>query len=417
MLTHSLSIKKGAIIAYRLYDIAHEINLKEAQSILESTENTAQNVKRFQLKKDSLRSIVFKEAPLAINGGEEKFEIKINAKVKYNLSGRLELKIWNYGVLSLSYTITLPEDLPWTDLTKIGAILDSDSIIDTLSIKKRDEIISTIGKSLKNPHTHSIFEDYTTYLIEDLLTSEKNKQTGLVEKKSIKYPMEVLRTAGVAELLLAEPSKTLSESTHKQIQSNYSQYTKQDLLVMDWNSALVLDFGVEKDYQDYVDLLEFSLAQLLELRIYDELLDEKLDELYESMDKKQYNKVTEFYSKLSEDSWHLYMEFSDFFEKLDNSIKTASDVYLAKVLKNADKKFGFDELKKSMSRKIEALSNISKLCQEKVNSTIDTQRNNTSHRLEWIVIILISIELIPTLYKSVPEFYFKITEYISSLIH
>lgn len=412
MLTQNLIIKKGAIYAYRLFDIAHEINLKEAKSLL--GQEKFQTVKPYQLKKDPLRSIVFKEAPLIVSGGDDKIIIKLDDK-EFSLNSHLEIKVWNYGVISLSYKIILEENTSWKELIKIGAILDSDSIIDTLSIKKRDELTASLSKSLKNPHTHSIFEDYTTYLIEELVVAEKNKENNQIENKKIAYPMDVLKTTGVAELLLAEPTKTLSESTHKAIQSNFSQYTKQDLLIMDWNSALVMDFGKEKEYQDYVDILEFSLAQLLELRIYDELLDEKLDELYDSLEKKQYNKITEFYSKMSEDSSHLYMEFSDFFEKLDNSIKTVGDFYLAKILKTADRKFGFDELKRSMSRKIQALSDISKMCQTKVDSIIDTQRNSTSHRLEWIVIILIGVEVVPSLYKTTPELYLKLYNYLISL--
>src|SRR5690606_20436175 len=128
----------------------------------------------------------------------------------------------------------------------------------------------------------------------------------------------------------------------------------------------------------YVDLIEFSLAQLLELRIYDQRLDEQLDELYDSMEHKQYAQVTDFYSQMSDESGRLYMEFSDFFDKLDNSIKTVVDFYLAKVLRSADKRFGFDELKKSMSRKIDSLRELSSMGQDKVDSLIDEQRNQLS---------------------------------------
>lgn len=402
MLTQNLFIKKGSIYAYRLYDIAHEINLKEAYNLL--FDENLKSVKRYHLRKEESNSIIIKDAPLIIDGGKEQISFILN-KEKQNLNSCLEIKIWNYGVISILYKIELPEKISWKNLIEIGALLDKDSIIDVLSIKKRDDITNILMRSLKKPFTHQIFEDYTTYLIEELESCSKDKEKNVVDIKKIKYPLDVLKTTGVAELLLAEPKKTLSETTHKTIQSNYLQYTKQDLLIMDWNSALVMDFGEEKEYQDYVDIIEFSLTQLLELRIYDELLDEQSDKLYDSIEKKQYNKISEFYNSISEESGQLYMEFADFFEKIDNSIKTVGDFYLAKVLKTADKKFGFDELKRTMSRKIEALSNLSKMYQEKVNSVIETQRNNTSHRLEWIVIVLIAVEVIPVIYKQIPTFF------------
>lgn len=397
MLTQNLSIKKGAIIAYRLYDIAHEIDLKKAEALL--TAGDMQSVQRYKLKNNPLRSIVLKEAPLTISGDMGSIEIKIDEDKTLEFDYRLEIKVWNYGVVSLRYKLILDKELPWMDLVKIGAILDSDSIIDKMATKKRDELTTNLFRSLENPHTHSTFEDYTTYLVEELELSEKDSK-----KSFVKHPLEILKTTGIAALLLAEPTKTLSETTHKSIQSNYSQYTKEDLLIMDWNSALVLDLGKTKESQDYVDIIEFSLAQLLELRIYDELLDEKQEELYDSVKRKRYKEdSTEAYSKISEESGELYMEFSDFFEKLDNSIKTVGDAYLAKILRNADKKFGFDELKKSMSRKIESLLETSKLYQEKVNKSTDDRNITHGHRLEWIVIVLIAVEVFPSLYTHIPD--------------
>lgn len=415
MNTNNLVIKKGSIFAYRVYDIAHEIDLKKAQELLN---NQKLENKTYSLKKDPLKTISFKEPPLIVTGGSEMIELQIKSK-KLSVNSFLEIKIWNYGVISISHKLNVA-DISWSDLVEIGAILDANSVVDQLSVKKKEEISQIIRNALKKPENHSIFEDYTTYLIEDLENHTKSKEkkedgTFDVTIEKVSYPLEVLRTAGVAELLLAEPSKTLSELTHKSLQSNYTQYTKHDLLVMDWNSALVMDLGKEKESQDYIDIIEFSLGQLLELRIYDQKIDDKLDELYDSIEKKQYKKISEFYTKISEESGQLYLDFSDFFEKIDNSIKTVGDFYLAKVLKMADKKFGFDELKKSMSRKIDALSKLSEMYQEKVNSAIETQRNNTSHRLEWVVIILIAIEVLPFVYSKMPKIialFNKITGYL-----
>ena len=418
-----LVIKKGAVFAYRLYDIAHEIDLKKAQSALES-QGGSQQVRRYQLQKDPLRTVIMRELPLTLSGDEETIKIKLKDGER-ELKATVEVKLWDYGVMSFSYRINLTENLSWKNLVLLGSILDSDSVIDELSVRKRDELVARLqsNQSLKSPHTHQVFEDYTTFLIEELEGVEKTKKKitpaategnsnpkpEIVEELvpvKIRDPKEILNYNCIAELLLAEPTRALSETTRKSIQSNYSQYTQKDLIILDWNTALVMDFTKEKEYQDYVDLIEFSLAQLLELRIYDQLLDEQLDDLYNSMEQKQFAQVTNFYSQMSDESGRLFMEFSDFFEKLDNSIKTVGDFYLAKVLRSADKRFGFDDLKKSMSRKIDALREISSMCQDKVDSLVDEQRNKLSehntqvtHRMELIVIGLIAIEVIPTVYK------------------
>lgn len=382
----SAIIKNGAIFVYRLYDVAHEINLKNAQAMLES-----QGVQRYRLKKDNLKTILFKDAPLMVSCREEVVSFPAQEK---DLPCTVNIKVWAYGVISIGLRIQIPSGTTWKELVSLAEALEIGSNVDELALRKRDELVNTIKDSLKNPFTHSTFEDYTTYLIEEI-QSEDDKERGVK-----KYPHDLLKTLAIAELLRAEPKKKLADSTKKSIEANLSQYTKEDLLIMDWNSALVMDFSKEKEYLDYVDLIEFSLAQLLELRIYDGLLDEKLDELYDSMERQQFNKVTEFYTRMSQESGKMYMEFSDVFERLDNSIKTAGDYYLAKVLKSADRRFGFDELKRSMSRKIESLSTLSRHCQEKVDSLIyerrnelEEENNRLSHRLELIVIILIMIEI------------------------
>lgn len=403
----NLFIKKGSILAYRLYDIAHEINLKKAQTLLES--QALKNIRRYRLKKDPLRTITLREPPIIFSLDDEIVKVNIRDEFK-EFNVHVEVKIWDYGVLSFRYLIELTEDLSWHDLVVVGSTLDANSVIDQLAVKKRDELILNLNDALKNPYTHSVFEDYTTYLIEEIEELHKDKENKTLIKTSVKDPLDILKKSAIPELLLSEPNRTLSESTKNSIRANYSQYTNKDMLILDWNSALVMDFSKEKEYQDYVDIIEFSLAQLLELRIYDQLLDEKLDELYDSMETKQYAKVTTFYSGMSEESGRLYMEFSDFFEKLDNSIKTVGDFYLAKVLRSADKKFGFDELKRSMSRKIEALKDISRMCQDKIDSLVDEQRNQIAehnakinHRMEVIVIVLILIEVLPSLKHYLPK--------------
>lgn len=403
MQSTNLFIKKGAILAYRQYDIAHEIDLKKILALWETEPNKV--IRRYQLNKDPFRTVVMREAPLTLSGGEENLGIKLKDNLQ-DLPAAVEVKIWGYGVISFSYKIAIPENLEWKDLVLLGSLLDSDSVIDDLSVKKRDDLFTRLRdiNCLKKPEINDTFEDYTTYLIEEIEERTKSKTEGEPDQiKKIKDPQELLKKHCIAELLLAEPSRTLSDSTRKSIQSSFSQYTNKDMILLDWNTALIVDFTKEKDHVDYIDLIEFSLAQLLELRIYDERLDEQLDQLYDSLEKKQFDSITNVYSAMSEEAGRLYMEFSDFFEKLDNSIKTVGDYYLAKILRNADKRFGYDELKRNMYRKIEALRDLSTMYQDKVETLIDSQRNATAHRMELIVIALISVEVFPSVYHHLPE--------------
>lgn len=385
------------MFVYRIYDVAHEIKLKEAQKLL----TLGQNLQKLSLQRDLHRTIVFRDAPLRFNlEGQENFSFTLSDQ-KIDLSAKIEAKMWDYGVLSICFKFPL-ESLSWQHLVELGAKLDNNPQIDELAKRRRDEIVKEIKPALVGGFSSSIEEDYVTYIIEEALIGS--------DERSLKCPLEMLYGANIAELLLFEPKKKLSESTRKSIESSFMQYAETDLLVFDWNSSLIVDFAEDKEYRDYADLLEFSLTQLLELRVYDQLLDEKLDELYNSMEKGEYKRVTNFYSALSEEASELYIEFNDFFDKIDNSLKTIGDVHLAKVLKGADKKFGFNELKNTMYRKMETLANICKLLQDKVDSQAQEQNTKISHRLELTIIILILVEVIPLVWSWIP----KIKDYLST---
>ena len=139
------------------------------------------------------------------------------------------------------------------------------------------------------------------------------------------------------------------------------------------------------------DVIEFSLTHLLEFRYYDEMLSRNLEELYDAMESKREsvaNIFRNFFADIAEDSSRKYMEFSEFLGRVENSLKTVGDPYLAVAFKASALEFHFDDWRKSISRKMETLAQISQLLHGEVN----TRR---SHWLEIIIIVLIAVDMIP----------------------
>jgi len=160
------------------------------------------------------------------------------------------------------------------------------------------------------------------------------------------------------------------------------------LAIIDWNSALLLEPDGERDV---ADVIEFSLTQLLEFRYYDDLIENNLQELYDSMDNKPKGIKTlfyNFYSDKAENSSRKYIEFSEFMSRVENSLKTIGDAYLAVIFRNAAKQFRFDDWRQGISHKMSTLAEITQMLHGEVNV-------KRSHWLEIIVIILIALELIP----------------------
>ena len=119
------------------------------------------------------------------------------------------------------------------------------------------------------------------------------------------------------------------------------------------------------------------------------------------MDKKRESVANIFqnvYADIAEDASRKYMEFSEFLGRVENSLKTVGDPYLAVAFRATSQEFHFDDWRKSISRKMETLAQISQILHGEVN----TRR---SHWLEIIIIVLITIEVIPFLYGLAKNYF------------
>ena len=358
------AIHKGTILVHRVFDIAGEIVLGRAEQLL-----SADKGPRLRFATDTRKAIIMKESPLKADLGEEVLDLPSG---KYPI--RIFARVWNYGVISITTELAIPPGTPWERLIKMAAELEKSEEIDLLAISRKDAMKKRLLPALVNPAEWEINEDYITYIIE--------KADGLED------PKDFIRKVDVAALILAEDKERLGEESRNFIIDSAIQYSTSDLAIIDWNSALLIEPDGERDA---ADVIEFSLTHLLEFRYYDDMLGRKLEELYDTMETKQESVVhifRNFYSDIAEDASRKYMEFSEFLGRVENSLKTVGDPYLAVVFRASALEFHFDDWRKSISRKMETLAQISHILHGEVN----TRR---SHWLEIIIILLIAVEMIP----------------------
>lgn len=364
-----VAVEKGTILVHRVFDIAGEISLPRAEQLLSDEAKGP----RLKFPTDTRKAIIIKEAPLKADLGEEVLDMPSG---KFPV--RIFARVWNYGVLSVTIEIPIPPGTEWGRLVTLASELEASDEVELLAVSRKDALKKRILPALTGPAEWEIYEDYITYIIE--------KADGSAN------PREFIKKVDVAELILAEDKERLGEESRAFIMDSAIQYSSSDLAIIDWNSALLIEPDGERDV---ADVIEFSLTHLLEFRYYDEMLSRKLDELYDTMEQKREsvgNIFRNLYDAAAEDSSRKYMEFSEFLGRVENSLKTVGDPYLAVVFRASALEFHFDDWKKSISRKMETLAQISQILHGEVN----TRR---SHWLEIIIIILIAIEVIPFLYS------------------
>ncbi|MEW5951232.1 MAG: hypothetical protein AB1637_05010 [Elusimicrobiota bacterium] len=365
----SLNIKKGKVIIHNAFDVGWEINLQKAQEILSSKEK--QSI-RFRFSKDPRKAIIIKEAPLKVELSKEELSLSSG---KYPVS--VNCRIWDYGVISVNLEIDI-SNMSWDKISSISFEIESGEETENLSAKIKNELKSEIIKAIKNPQEWDYSEDYITYFVNE---AEGNPS-----------PQELLEKADIASLILAEEPGKLSAAASLPITENYLQYYKNDLAVIDWNSAFIYD---PSGNLDVPDAIEFSLTHLLELRFYDYLIDKKLDELYDTIQEEKSPLQRVFkthYEKIARDAGRNYVEFSDFMGKVENSLKTVGDPYVATVFRVCADQFRFEDWYQSISRKMKTLFEITQIFQGEITAI-------RSHILEIIIILLITIEVVPFLYN------------------
>jgi len=365
-----LKIKKGKILLYRVYDLGSEIDVEKVEAFFEDKKLK----ERFKLDRKHNMSLIISKSPVSIHLGA----IDINVQ-DVRVTCELVAKVWHFGTASLCFQIPINDGTSWKELIKTASWLEKDEEIDVVALKKAQEFRKDIQAAIPvlNPDL-SLYEDYVTYFIQEF--------DGYNESL-----VKLHEHVDIPALILAESKDQLSEGIKKSITDNTYQYLKEDLVVVDWNSALVVE---PSGSMDVPLVIEFALNQLLEMRFYDDLLDQRLNMLYNEVVGRKRGIFSNKYSRLAEEAGQMYLELSEIVENVENSFKAVGDFYLAQIFRASSKRFRFDDWQKSINEKLGNLAEVSKL----LHSEISESRNQT---MEITIIILIAVEVIPFIFQLV----------------
>lgn len=356
----------GRILIYRVFDIGRDVNLEHVQKVFENLASA----QRFRLNRSS-KAMIINNAPLSLNVETSKYDA-----LGHPLDLEISAKIWHFGSLSITLSFGIPENISWNRLIELGNFLENDNNLQTLAKQKVEQILQGFNPERIKTTSWETYEDYICYFFKKLDGCEKNA-------------MEIFNRYDIFRLILSENNENLSDQIKKTILESTFQYSNDDLAVIDWNSALIIE---PSGSLDIADVIEFSLCQLLEMRHYDDLLDEKLTYLYSSLEKKRFNIFQDYYSRLSKEAAKFYLDISDTVESVENSMKVVGDFYLAKIFRAASQRLRFKDWQDSVNQKLSNLAQVSKIFVSEGNE-------KKNQLLEIIIIVLIAIEVVPLFFK------------------
>lgn len=368
-MSSNLSINKGKILIYRVFDIGEEVNLASVENLLKEKSIS----ERYKLARNPKQAIIINDAPLSLHLGDVEIQFP-DRKFSFTIIG----KLWSYGTISMCFQFEIPQGTTWPELIKFASLFENPEQLDLVARNRAREFTQQISTCMKRTNEWNTYEDYVIYFFENIEGLGDNALT-------------LLDKADIPSLILAENVDNLSDSIKKNVLEHTYQYAKNDLSIIDWNSALVIE---PNGSMDVPDIIEFALNQLLEMRYYDDLLDDKLGKLYNSIENKKKSLLSDQYSDLAEEAAQRYLELSEIIETIENSFKVVGDFYLATIFRAASNRFRFKDWLSNINSKLSNFAEVSKVLQGEVHA----RRTQLS---ELIVILLIGFEVIPAIFKMI----------------
>ncbi len=364
----TVHVERGRIIVYRIFDIADEIDLLEAEELVKTTHGSS----RLAIARSTGHALVVRNAPITLTLATD--SVRLGSE---NVMAEMFARIWDYGVISMQFHLPIRAGTSWEELVRLAALAEDDNDFDELALRRAQELSWTLSAATTEMHDPRGVEDYIVYLLERI--------------DGVGTPAEFLSSVDVAALILGEPAEKISSRIRNVILESVHSYSDRDLAVIDWNSALLIE---PEGSRDLADILEFAATHLMEFRYFDDLLDERLEKLYDSLERRHslWSFFRNDYDRLSHEASSLYLEFSDYVQRIENSLKFVGDFYLATIFRSAVRRFNLPEWEESLNRKLRALAQISEMLQGEINA-------RRSHWLEVIVVVLILVELLSTILR------------------
>jgi hypothetical protein len=355
---------EGEAILYRLFDVGYEIHLDAVADLLAPI-----TTERAGPGRGEAQAIQIANPPVTARLGSEHIEVG-GVRHQADVSAR----IFDFGVVSLRISIPCPGPT-WPSFVALGCRLESIAGMPAFFGVQLEKLLGRIGAAIERPGVASVTEDYTVFRLPRVLGDDGSELS-----------LATLRDDELVQLLLGE-RRTLSPATRQELLPHRFSYGLDDLVIPTWTSALIVEPVSEDTDIQYV--LEFANAQLLELRVYDALLDAELPRMYDRITRSRSRPTLLWrrFGPLLQDLQMLVADSTEIVERAENSLKVTDDVYLSRVYASAIDIFRGRAWRRSIDRKL----TIIRETYEMLNAESLALRGET---MELVIVLLITVELV-----------------------
>lgn len=343
------------------FDMAFAIDLEKAAVRLASSKSgTTPEREQLMPRRGSPRSVNFDPPPLRVALACESVDL---AGCRSDASA--EVTLYDFGGASVAFRV--PFMLPLEDLPALGAaIADAPAFLSMAAALLRS-VSDQLGDALARPGLQGQVEDYATFHVRSV-SGAADRPTALLERHAHTFARTLRAEAG--PLSTQEVADALSRRL---------SYSDDDLVVLDYASALVFD----TDVADLLEIIEFANVELVEMRHLDEALDDALETAYAAVAGRPRRPSASEARRVAT----LQIDAAMLFEGVNNAIKLVGDYYLARLYQSLAERLHHADWDASVLRKLATLEGIYR----KITDDRSTRRMEV---LEWIIIILIAVSIV-----------------------
>jgi hypothetical protein len=357
---------RGEVVYQYAFDVANEIRLNGVESLLGSRPVSFS----VRLDRPAPRSVPL-STPLT-------FELAPPAARVHGVPIRLVVRVYAVGVVSVTIRAAfeldaLAELVPFHKPTLVDGRL-----LDALVRDVCAEVCRGLEGRLIRPGPVSEPEAYTVFCL-----------TRLGGEVDVSSWLEAHRRE-VAGLLAATAPNRLSEQQAEEVLRLRRAFETGDLVVIDWDAALVID--LDGYAEDVLFVLELANLQLEEFRWMDRVLDQYLDQAYEHLARRRwwaFGAATAVLASLR----RLRIDQARLADDVANATKLVGDWHLARVYALARERLHLDQWRTSVGDRLKQLDELYTL----------TRGELYDRRMLWlevVIVVFFAVDLLLLFWKS-----------------
>jgi len=308
--------------------------------------------------------VVLRQEPLDLNLGQ----VQVGS-----ISSDVRARIFDFGAVGIRFTFELENPKP-SELVEMANRLAAESAtFDAQARAQWAQLAAQIRDAVipweEEPPLTNLIEDFTVFVL----------------PCELDHPL--CSEHVLAHVLLGEPDeRRLAPSTIQDLARRTIRYYDDDLVLVDYDAAIIVD---KEDPADLVDIFEIATAQLLELRFYDAMLSRSMERLLRDVRRARTTTwlLRSPFRELARRAAILALELGEMTDRLERAITLVGDNYSVMIYREATIRFRLAETRTSVREKVSIIDRLS----EALGYEIHARRDLI---LETLVVFLIGLEMI-----------------------